>query len=91
MVTTVDGRGKRRKISLWEAIVKQCGTLAAQGDMKATGMVLRMPKPQRAAEDNGLSPLLQEFRAINARHAAIPTNSNPPQTESGDKKDDDQD
>jgi Family of unknown function (DUF5681) len=77
-VTTVDASGKRRKISMWRAIVKRCNALAAQGDLKATALVLKLPRPQRSGEGDSLPPILQELRAINARHEAATQNGTTP-------------
>jgi hypothetical protein len=69
-VTTVDARGKRRKISMWQAMVKRCTAQAAKGDLKAFALALKLPRPQRSAVGDSLPPILQELRAINARHEA---------------------
>jgi hypothetical protein len=77
-VTTVDANGKRRKISMWQAIVKRCTALAAKGDLKAMALVLKLPRPQRFGEGDSLPPVLQELRAINARHEAAGRNGTTP-------------
>jgi hypothetical protein len=71
-VTTVDASGKRRKISMWQAIVKRCNALAAQGDLKAMALAFKLPR--RFGEVDSLPPILQELRAINARYEAARQN-----------------
>jgi hypothetical protein len=74
LVTLVEESGKRRKISMWQAIVKRCTALAAKGDLRAAALVLKLLRPHPSSEGDSLPPILQELRAINARHEAADQN-----------------
>jgi Family of unknown function (DUF5681) len=60
--------GKRQKVSMLEAIVKQLLTKAASGDPKAMTILYRVLKEIPPASGNKLSELVQEFRAVYDRH-----------------------
>jgi hypothetical protein len=62
--------GKRKKVSMLEAIVKQHLNKAANGDAKAAAMVLNHIKENRLDVGDNLSELVQEFRAVHDRHEA---------------------
>jgi hypothetical protein len=62
--------GKRKKVSMLEAIVKQHLNKAANGDSKAAAMVLNHIKENRPDVGDNLSELVQEFRAVHNRHEA---------------------
>lgn len=62
--------GKRKKVSLLVAIVKQHLNKAANGDAKAAALVLNHIKENRPDVGDNLSELVQEFRAVHNRHAA---------------------
>jgi len=66
VVTLVEQSGKRRKVSMLEAMWKHCIRNAAKGNLKATAMVLNY---LMLCHDNGgdhLGELLQHFRATHA-------------------------
>jgi hypothetical protein len=62
--------GKRKKVSMLEAIVKQHLNKAANGDSKAAAIVLNHLKENKPGVGDNLSELVQEFRAVHNRHAA---------------------
>ncbi|HXC43334.1 MAG TPA: DUF5681 domain-containing protein [Candidatus Dormibacteraeota bacterium] len=62
--------GKRKKVSLLVAIMKQHLNKAANGDSKAAAMVLNLIKENKLEVGDNLSELVQEFRAVHNRHAA---------------------
>jgi hypothetical protein len=62
--------GKRKKVSLLEAIVKQHLNKAANGDSKAAAMVLNHLKENKPGAGDNLSELVQEFRAVHNRRVA---------------------
>lgn len=62
--------GKRKKVSLLVAIMKQHLNKAANGDAKAAAMVLNLIKENKLEVGDNLSELVQEFRAVHNRHAA---------------------
>ena len=61
--------GKRRTISMLEAIVKRHLNKAAGGDSKAATLVFNQIREGNPGAGDNLSALVQEFRAIDARHA----------------------
>jgi len=60
--------GKRTKVSMLVAIVKQHLNKAANGDSKAAAMVLNHLKEIKPGVGDSLSELVQEFRALHNRH-----------------------
>jgi hypothetical protein len=60
--------GKRKKVSLLEAIVKQHLNKAANGDAKAATIVFNQLKENKPDVGDNLSELVQEFRAVHNRH-----------------------
>jgi hypothetical protein len=62
--------GKRKKVSLLVAIMKQHLNKAANGDAKAAALVLNLIKENKLEVGDNLSELVQEFRAVHNRHAA---------------------
>ncbi len=62
--------GKRKKVSLLVAIMKQHLNKAANGDAKAAAMVLNLIRENKLEVGDNLSELVQEFRAVHNRHAA---------------------
>jgi hypothetical protein len=51
-----------------DAIAKQLTIKAANGDHKATALVMKAVEPREIDTKDDLFPLLAEMRAINARH-----------------------
>jgi hypothetical protein len=62
--------GKRKKVPMLVAIVKQHLNKAANGDSKAAAMVLNHLKENKPGVGDNLSELVQEFRALHNRHRA---------------------
>jgi Family of unknown function (DUF5681) len=62
--------GKRRKVSMLEAIVKQHLNKAASGDSRAAVIVFNHLKENKSGVGDNLSELVQEFRAVHNRHLA---------------------
>jgi Family of unknown function (DUF5681) len=62
--------GKRRKVSMLEAIVKQHLNKAANGDSKAAAMVLNHLKENKPGIGDNLGESVQEFRAVHNRRVA---------------------
>jgi hypothetical protein len=62
--------GKRRKISMLEAIIRQNLSRAANGDMKALAIIFKYLTEIKAETGNNLSDLVREFRALHSRHMA---------------------
>ena len=60
--------GKRQKVSMLEAIVKQHLTKAAGGDPKSVAILFSLLKDIQPGTKNKLSELVQEFRAIHDRN-----------------------
>jgi hypothetical protein len=60
--------GKRRKISLLRAILKQHANKAASGNRGSAALVLNELKFRNAESGDNLGLLVQEFRAINAQN-----------------------
>lgn len=69
-LVTVMEDGKRRKVSKLEAILKQHINKAAAGDAKAAAMLLNVLRFLNLEEGENLDALLQQLRAIHARHLA---------------------
>jgi hypothetical protein len=62
--------GKRKKVPMLVAIVKQHLNKAANGDSKAAAMVLNHLKENKPGVGDNLSELVQEFRLVHNRHRA---------------------
>lgn len=60
--------GTQRRITKLEAIAKQQTNKAAQGDSKATMLIMRAIEPREMDRTDNLSPVLDEMRAIHRRH-----------------------
>jgi hypothetical protein len=67
---TVVKDGKRKRLPMLRAIIKQNLNLAAKGDSRAFGNFLKALKAHRPDGGDNLNALVEEFRAINARHKA---------------------
>lgn len=65
---TVNEGGKQRRIRKLDAIAKQQTNKAAQGDPKATRLVIEAVEPRQVDLKDNLSPVLQEMRAIHRKH-----------------------
>jgi Family of unknown function (DUF5681) len=63
--------GKRQKVSMLEAIVKQHLTKAAGGDPKSVAILFSLLKEIQPGTKNKLSELVQEFRAIHDRNTTF--------------------
>jgi hypothetical protein len=61
--------GKRKRMSMLRAIIKQHLTKAANGDPRAAAIIFNTLKVYKPEDGDNLSELVQEFRAIHARHA----------------------
>jgi len=61
--------GKRRRVSMLRAIVKQQLTQAASGNLKATSILFTTLKSLGPDKGDHLADLVHEFRAIHERHA----------------------
>lgn len=62
--------GKQKKASMLEVIVKQHLKKAASGDSKAAALVFNQLRENAPGAGDKLSELVQEFRAVHARHVA---------------------
>jgi len=62
--------GKRKKVSMLEAIVKQHLNKAASGDSKAAAIVFNHLKENKLDVGDNLSELVHEFRAVHNRNVA---------------------
>jgi len=62
--------GKRKKVSMLEAIVKQHLNKAANGDAKAAALVLNHLKESKPDVGDKLSDLVKEFRVVHNYHAS---------------------
>jgi hypothetical protein len=60
--------GKRQRVSMLRAIVKQKLNKAATGDLRAMAILFGMLRSFGPDHGDNLSELVQEFRAIHARH-----------------------
>src|SRR5947209_9969415 len=63
--------GKRKKISLLEAIVKQHLNKAAGGDSKAAALVFKHLREIKSECGDNLSEFVQEFRSLHHGHRAV--------------------
>src|ERR1700693_5473102 len=61
--------GRRLRVPILRAIIKQHLNKAATGDVRAMAVLFDMLKSYRPDSGDNLSELVQEFRAIAARHA----------------------
>jgi hypothetical protein len=78
---TVVKDGKRQRLPMLRAIIKQNLNLAAKGDSRAFGNLLKALKAHRPDGGDNLNALVQEFRAIHAQHkASDQERSNPSET-----------
>jgi hypothetical protein len=62
--------GKRRRISMLRAIIKQHLNKAAAGDTKSMNILLNALRFYKTDNGDNLGVLVQEFRAIHLRHVA---------------------
>src|SRR4051812_12927785 len=69
-VSMTTSSGKKRKISMLEAIAKRQANLAVSGDPKAARLVLDQLRGLNPDSGDNIANLIQEFRAVNARHEA---------------------
>jgi hypothetical protein len=69
MVTIADN-GKRKRVSMLEAIVRQHLNKAASGDTKSAAIVFRLLELCGPEGGDNLTALLQEFRANHTRYMA---------------------
>jgi Family of unknown function (DUF5681) len=67
-LVSIVNNGKRKKVPMLVAIVKQHLNKAANGDSKAAAMVLNHLKEYKPGVGDKLSELVQEFRALHNRH-----------------------
>ena len=65
---TVLKDGKRQRVPMLRAIIKQLVNMAAKGDSQAFANLLKAIKLERPDGGDNLGLLLQEFRALNAQH-----------------------
>ena len=61
--------GKKHKISMTRAIVKQLLNKAANGDWRAAAILFNALKLHKPDSGDNLGPLLQEFRALHLHRA----------------------
>jgi hypothetical protein len=66
VVTVTEGR-KRRRLSKLRVVVRQNINKAANGDARATALLLKLLGPQKSDEGDNLGVLVQEFRARHDR------------------------
>jgi len=69
-LVSILNNGKRKKVPMLVAIVKQHLNKAANGDSKAAAMVLNHLKENKPGVGDNLTELVQEFRAVHNRHRA---------------------
>ncbi len=69
-VTLTEG-GKRRRITKLQAIAKQQTNKAANGDYKATILVMKAVELRQFDPTDNLSPVLYAMRAIHAKHEVV--------------------
>jgi Family of unknown function (DUF5681) len=62
--------GKRHKVSMLEAIVKQHLNKAASGDSKAAAIVFNQLRENKSDVGDNLSDLVQQFRALHNQHVS---------------------
>jgi hypothetical protein len=70
IVTLGETGGKRQRMSMLQAIARQCVRSAARGDLKATTMVLNLLK---LCQDDGRDNLGEVLQQLRARHAGLVT------------------
>jgi Family of unknown function (DUF5681) len=63
--------GTQKRMTKLQAIVKQQTNRAVSGDHKATSLVMRAVEPREFQQEDNLSPVLQEMRAIHAKHELV--------------------
>jgi hypothetical protein len=63
--------GKRQRLPMQRAIIKQLVNMAAKGDSKAFDNLLKAIKLHRPDGGDNLGLLLQEFRALHVQHTAL--------------------
>jgi hypothetical protein len=63
--------GKRLRVPMQQAIIKQVLNMAAKGDSKAFDNLLKAIKLHRPDGGDNLGQLVQEFRAIHIQHMAL--------------------
>jgi hypothetical protein len=68
IVTLGETGGKRQRMSMLQAIARQCVRSAARGDLKATTMVLNLLK---LCQDDGRDNLGEVLQQLRARHAGL--------------------
>ena len=73
-VTLTEG-GKRRRITKLQAIAKQQTNKAANGDYKATILVMKAIELRQSDTKDNLSPVLYAMRAIHEKHEVANRNS----------------
>lgn len=71
---TIHEGGKSRKVTKLQAIVKQQTNKAINGDSKAAALVMKAVEPRQFDPMDNLSPVLQEMRAIHAKHEVASEN-----------------
>jgi hypothetical protein len=76
-VTITEGR-KRRRLSKLRVVVRQNINKAANGDIRAAAMLLKLLGSQKSDEGDNLDDLVQEFRA--RHHRLVSTDQNEDQT-----------
>jgi len=62
--------GKRQRMSMLRAIIKQHLTKAANGDARAAAIIFKAIRAYKPETGDNLSELVQEFRAAHNRHTA---------------------
>lgn len=67
---TITVHGKRKTVSMLEAMLKQHINKAASGDAKAVALILNLLRFHNYDEGDNLSAVVQQFRAIHESHMA---------------------
>jgi hypothetical protein len=70
LVSMTTSNGKKRKISVLQAIAKRQANLAVNGDPKAARLVLDQLRELKPDSGDNIGNLIMEFREVNARHKA---------------------
>jgi hypothetical protein len=73
----ITANGRRRMISLAQAIVKQLANKAAIGDYKAARLVFDQLRSDKPEYRDNIANLIEEFRAVNARYEAEDVDQRP--------------
>ena len=73
LITLREG-GRQRKITKGDAITKQLFNKAINGDLKAAAFLVSVLERGDSQGTDTLSPMLQELRALNAKHEAADQN-----------------